>query len=384
MKKKWLVFLAALTMAAALTACGGGDDSAQTLIELEEEDGQTDGEADEPEEEKDDIPDGYYRSELTNEPIPEELKDQRPIAVMVDNESIALPHYGLTQADVVYELMNSTMNGEITRFMCLVKDWDAIKQFGSIRSLRPTNILLANEWNAIICHDGGPFHNNAYLKLPATDNISGYFGRVKNGKPREYTEYILQGEIKKYAEKLDIGTTYNEHYEGPHYKFVTEKHPVLLEEHYGDFAEPATFIDLPFGHNKSELKYDEEDGLYYYYEYGKPHLDPQNDNKQLAFKNVLIQKCSYNKLDKQGYLIFNCIGEGQGMYITNGKRINVTWSKTDDTTPTRYYDGMGNEIELNTGKTYVAFVAESRWDELVVDSLEAIEAAEEEAAESEE
>ena len=77
---------------------------------------------------------------------------------MVDNESIALPHYGLTQADVVYEMMNSTENGRITRFMALVKDWETLEQFGSIRSARVTNCILAAEWNAVLCHDGGPFY----------------------------------------------------------------------------------------------------------------------------------------------------------------------------------------------------------------------------------
>lgn len=61
-------------------------------------------------------PEHSYRSELTNEWIDEDLKDQRPIAVMVDNEKTALPHYGLTEADVVYEIMNSTLNDRITRF----------------------------------------------------------------------------------------------------------------------------------------------------------------------------------------------------------------------------------------------------------------------------
>ena len=49
-----------------------------------------------------------YRSEITNEWIDESLQNQRPIAVMVDNEKKALPHFGLTEADVVYEMMNST------------------------------------------------------------------------------------------------------------------------------------------------------------------------------------------------------------------------------------------------------------------------------------
>lgn len=370
MKKRLVMLFLALSMTVAFTACGKDEEPVEEVTFENVETTDQEEVAEEPEEAiiEDIIPEGYYRSELTNEIISEELKDQRPIAVMVDNESIALPHYGLTQADVVYELMNSTLNDEITRFMCLVKDWDAIEQFGSVRSLRPTNILLANEWNAIICHDGGPYHNNAYLALDATDNISGYFGRVDNGKPREFTEYILTGEIAKYSERLGIGTTYNEYYEGAHYQFATEANPVKLEEEYSDFAKSATFIDFPFKHNGSELKYNEEDGLYYYSEYGKAHLDPQNDNKQLAFKNVLIQRVTMNQLDENGYLIFNCIGEGQqGIYITNGKRIGVTWSKTSDTSPTRYYDGMGNEITLNTGKTYVAFVADQRWDELVIE-----------------
>ncbi len=368
MKKRLLMLLTSVAMVAALTACGGKEEPVEEVtVEIEEEAAEEVVVEEEPVVEEVVVPEGFYRSELTNEIISEDLKDQRPIAVMVDNDKRALPHFGLTQADVIYEIMNSTHNKEVTRFMCLVKDWDAIEQFGSVRSLRPTNILLANEWNAIICHDGGPYHNDAYLALPATDNISGYFGRVDNGKPREFTEYILTGEIQKYADRLGIGTTYNEYYEGPHYQFATEANPQNLDEIYPDFAKSAVFIDLPFPNNQSELKYNEEDGLYYYSEHGGPHLDAQNDNKQLAFKNVILQRVTYNQLDENGYLIFNCIGGGDATFVTNGKRVNVRWEKNGDTDPTRYYDGMGNEITLNTGKTYVAFVADQRWEEMDID-----------------
>ena len=134
MKKRLLMLLAAVAMVAALTACGSKEEPAEEVtVEIEEE---AEAEAEEPVEEtvveEVPVPDGFYRSELTNEIISEELKDQRPIAVMVDNDKRALPHFGLTQADVVYELMNSTANKEITRFMCLVKDWGAIEKFGSV------------------------------------------------------------------------------------------------------------------------------------------------------------------------------------------------------------------------------------------------------------
>ena len=43
-----------------------------------------------------------------------------------------------------------------------------------------------------------------------------------------------------------------------------------------------------------------------------------------------------------------------GYYFTKGKAIHIRWEKTSDYEPTRYYDDNGNEIQLNTGKTYIA------------------------------
>ena len=83
-----------------------------------------------PQTEQEVAPPGMYRSELTNEWISESLRYQRPIAAMVDNEKASLPHYGISQADVVYEMMNSTANGRITRLMVLVKDWASITRLG--------------------------------------------------------------------------------------------------------------------------------------------------------------------------------------------------------------------------------------------------------------
>ena len=123
MKRRLLMFLLSVSMVAALTACGKEEPAEEVTVEIEEEAAEEVTEdAVEEAVVEDVVPEGFYRSELTNEIISEELKDQRPIAVMVDNDKRALPHYGLTQADVVYELMNSTANKEITRFMCLLQN----------------------------------------------------------------------------------------------------------------------------------------------------------------------------------------------------------------------------------------------------------------------
>lgn len=363
MKKRLMAVLTLLAMSVSLAACGG-DDTEETAGEDVANDVVAESNTEGSEEEV--LPEGMYRSELTNELIDESLKNQRPIAVMVDNESIALPHYGLSRADVVYEMMNSTMNGRITRFMVLYKDYESVDQIGSIRSVRPTNVILSAEWNAILCHDGGPFYIDEYIAEDCTDNFSGTFSRVDNGKSREYTEYILAGDMEKNFANSDVDVEYNEYYEGAHYQFANESNPVVLGDSYEEAIE-ATVVDLPFPHNGSYLEYNEEDGLYYYSEYGKPHVDPGNDNQQLCFKNLLIQSCGYQQYDEHGYMIFDCIGSGYGYYVTNGEALYVSWKKTDMTSPTRYYDAEGNEITLNTGKTYVGLVPVDDWPDVVIE-----------------
>ncbi len=367
MKKKILLFfLSTILTGIVLTGCGGKEDEVAPVVTDVSE-----GEA--PEEEPEEEPvaeetrEGMYRSELTNEWIDEALQNQRPVAIMVDNEKTALDHYGLTQADIVYEMMNSTANGEITRFMALVKDWGSISRFGSIRSVRPTNFMIAPEYNAVVIHDGGPFYIDPYLKNPWVDHLSGGFARIQNGKPREFTEYVTTGEVEKRLKSANISAEYNEYYQGPHWQFASESAPIDLSAASDSFD--CTLVDLPFDHNGSQLDYDAASNTYLYSEYGRKHTDPENGGKQLAFTNILIQNATHTKYDSNGYMQFNILNQNNrsGYYITGGKAIPVTWSKGHDMDQTRFFDAEGNQITLNTGKTYIALVSDSRWSELVLE-----------------
>ncbi len=377
MKRKSLLALMMVSVVTLSLAGCGGKEEVQAPVEEVQFDSIVENAADNKKEEtaeeasteeqtvvEEENHEGMYRSELTNEWIAESLKNQRPIAVMVDNEKTALPHYGLTEADVVYEIMNSTANGRITRLMAVVKDWGKIQQFGSIRSARPTNFMLAAEWNAVLCHDGGPFYIDEYVKKSYTNNFSGTFGRVDNGKSREYTEYILEGDLDKNFSNSNYSTEYNEHYEGEHFVFSNEE--VDLSGKSG--AIDATEIKLPFPHNSSNLKYNEETGTYDYYEYGNAHVDPQHNNAVLTFENVILQDCSFSQLDENGYMIYNVIGSGDnGYYLTKGKAVPISWIKSGETDITLFLDQeTGEQIEMNTGKTYIALVPSDTWDEVSI------------------
>ncbi|MBP3814707.1 MAG: DUF3048 domain-containing protein [Butyrivibrio sp.] len=376
-KKAVSLLLAAAMLTMTVTACGkntqepAAEESAETIFEeattevSQEPEPENVEETDEPYV----LPEGMYFSELTGEPISEEIKDQRPIAAMVDNESIALPHYGTAEADVVYELMNSTKNDRITRLMCVVKDWGSIEQLGSIRSTRPTNIMLAAEWNAVLCHDGGPYYNDQYFSQPWSAHFSGTFSRINNGKASEFTEYIVNGDLDNnfdsYAGRAGYETTYNEYAnEGSHFNFVPYGEEIELDEKYSRSYQ-AFKVSLPFTHNGSQLIYNPETKMYEYYEYGDRHEDAEDD-EPLAFKNVLLQCCSFAQLDENGYLIYNCIGSGQNAwYLTNGIAKDVTWVKTSETDVTRFYDETGEELQINTGKTYIGLIPDDTWDKVI-------------------
>ena len=317
----------------------------------------------------------YVKSELTNEPIPASIANQRPIAVMVDNEKTALPHFGVNKGDIVYEMMNSTANGRITRLMVLVKDWGNLTQFGSIRSARPTNFILEYEWNAILVHDGGPYYINEYKTRPYNASLSAGFARFSNGKRTEFTEYVTSAGYtnpktgKSYAglvsrvQSAGYSSTYNQYYQGPHFTFSDTEFTLDGQAN----VRTATEVDLPFPHNSSKLFYNATTRTYDYYEYGSAHIDAL-DGKVTTFKNAIIMDCSFAQLDAHGYLIYNILATGQpGYYLTNGKAIPILWSKTSELTKTSYFNAStGAPLTLNTGKTYIAIVPADVWGQLVI------------------
>lgn len=327
----------------------------------------------EPEKEKEEekvevIPENSYRSELTNEWISNDLKDQRPVAVMIDNEITALPHYGTSDADIVYEMINSTKNNRITRFMCIFKDWQNIETIGNIRSARPTNCALFAEYNAILVHDGGPYYINQFLAEDnAKDHLSGGFARIDRGKGGTYEEYATNEhykgvgeyagkEYKSLLERIEaakFSTEYNKYYMGTPLNF-SDKEISLKDE---KDAVKAETIKLSFPHNSSTLTYDSKTGLYVYSEYDKEYVDAlYDDGRGLAFKNLIIYVVDMNQLDENGYMIYNVVGNGNvAYYCTGGYAVPITWEKKslyDLTVFKRQSDK--SELVLNTGKTYIA------------------------------
>ncbi len=276
---------------------------------------------------------------------------QRPIAVMIDNDKVSAPHYGLSEADIVYEMINSTKNNRVTRLMAIYKDYNNITQIGNIRSARPTNIILANEYDAVLVHDGGPVYINPFIALYGLPHLSAGFSRIPNGKPSWYTEYALAGEVSRRMAAAGISPYYqNVACAQNRFNFGTNTLPAGV---------PAGTCSLPFPHNSTILKYNAKTATYDWYELGAGVIDA-DDFKQVTFKNVIIQCAPVSEYDGNGYMIYGVIGAGAGYYLTGGKAVAITWMK-DTVGHTVYYNLDGTVLTVNPGKTYIGIVPSDSW-----------------------
>lgn len=378
MKKRVLMFTLAGMMAMSLLACGKEagpavsenavtEQTGPVTLDWNDLSGTTTGTG-ETTVEGEVAPDGMYKSELTGEWISKDLYSQRPIAVMVDNELTALNHFGTSQADIVYEIMNSTANGRITRLMCIFKDYNSVEQIGSIRSIRTTNLQIMPEYDAIAIHDGGPYYINFYLANPFQDHLSSGFKRIQNGKPTEYTEYVTTGEINSRCEAAHIDQDYRaEWWQGEHFKFAEHDKPVDISGIAN--AKSVSFIDIPYEHNKSELTYMPETKTYRYAEYGQEYID-ELTNEHLEFTNVILQEATFFEWDDHGYMNFDMHSNANmhGYYLTGGSCIPITWEKgQQEYDITHFYQEDGTEITLNIGKTYICIIPDDSWSKLVLE-----------------
>ncbi|MGN0376514.1 MAG: DUF3048 domain-containing protein [Suilimivivens sp.] len=368
MKRLQVLLLVALSSSLLLFGCGKEEDTTvqpvvESIVEAQPQANDETSESADVEEDTDTPPaEGMVRSRLTNEWIDEEVAKIRPIAVMVPNSKTA-SQYGLSDASVLYEC---NVEGSMTRLMALWEDWEDFEKIGNIRSCRDYYLYWAFEWDAIYIHYGGPFYIDDLIARDDTQNINcieyskaSYRDTAKNSTDNAFTSGAL---IKDAASHYGYPLEYREGYsEDSHFQFASSSEPNTLEQ-YSD-AITATKIDMSPAYPVTNCYfiYNEETGLYDRYQHlsgdsDGPHIDLAN-NKQLAFKNILIQNTYYEVRDQKGYLAFQCHDTTRdGWFFTNGKGIHVTWEKTADYSPTRYYDDDGNEIKLNTGKTMICIV----------------------------
>jgi len=292
-----------------------------------------------------------FAAPLTGVERDEEAKE-RPIAVLINNFSAARPQSGLTNADVVWEVL---AEGGITRLVAVYQSTDAMEDtIGPIRSNRAYLIDIADTYGAIVVHAGGSPEAYGILQkqgkpyLDEITNAGPYYWRSKDRKA-PHNLYSNLGKMHDGAEKKGY---YKNEFPVATYPFTEEGAITGSAE---AAAVPATNIDITFLMQSYKVGYiyDEASGLYKRSINGEPHID-LNNNEQLTATNLVVFETGHKTLDNVGRLAVDLQSGGSGYLFQKGKRIDIEWVRSPDGMVRFSKDG--SEVAFLPGKTYIHIV----------------------------
>jgi predicted small lipoprotein YifL len=337
--KAWLVILAAIV---ALAGCGGPaeDPEPEPMPEPEPQVVQTPVE---PEPEPEPEPVYPYVYPLTGIGT-EELLEERPLLMLIENHRDARPQSGLIDADIVYEIL---AEGEITRFAAVFHS-EKPEVIGPIRSLRPYYAQIGEAVDALIVHAGYSPAALEYVQKKKLDhfdeiyNAGAYFWRSKERKA-PHNLYTSTELIRKGMGDKKVRSEWH----APAAIPFAAKDAVIT----GETAE-TVLVEYYVGY-KVEYVYDAGKGTFLRHMAGSPHLDKES-GEQIEAANVMIIKTSHRVLDDVGRREVNIYGPGEGWLVQQGKAREIEWKLVDGLI--RPYIN-GEEVALVPGKTWVQVIS---------------------------
>ena len=320
----------------------------------------------------------YDANPLTGE---ERSGNDRIVGVMVNNicnseRQNARPQRGIASADLLIE---SKVEGGITRFCAVYSSVDNIPEIGPIRSGRDQFLQLLMPWNALYYHDGESIFctqfinvynysglnigGKSYFNTPVHPHVAHRDSRGRN-VAYEHTEFTSGKEIKQAAGNAGIGLTYAN--ETPFFHFADYRTAAS-----NDLPGAPAAKTISITHSESyrtRLTYNSWGRSYKLEMYNRSKKAYENTvdeltGKQLTFDNVVVCFADIAAYagDSHDVQSVNYVAGGQAYLFTRGGVQVGRWEKPHPTHPLKLYTETGEEMTLNRGKTYLALVDNDEW-----------------------
>lgn len=295
----------------------------------------------------------HFYSPYRGEDVEESDLTKPAFAIMLDNHPDARPQAGISQGDILYEMK---VEGDFTRYFAIFQQ-EYPDPVGPIRSARPYFVEEALGLGDIYVHWGGS--EAGYREIRSTDipNIDGIAwegstfyrnGEVKKFRPHNgYSNFNLLTEKAK-----ELGYDLEKKHEGFSYDH-SEKGLKIQEQMGNRLCDKAILSFSPT--YKVEVDYAPDSLQYLLVREQKPVID-ENNGETLQFKNVVLRVIPSRVAGPLGTLAMDNIGSGDGFYLTEGKIIPITWTKSAKDSPMKYETQEGHEVIFNPGTTYIATV----------------------------
>ena len=302
----------------------------------------------------------------------------RMVGVMVNNianseKQNARPQRGIGSADLLIE---SKVEGGITRLCAVFRDADTIPEVGPLRSGRDQFLQLLMPHQALYYHDGESIFctqfinvydysglnigGKSYFNTPVHPHVAHRDSRGRN-VAYEHTEFTSGKEICKAASDAKISLYAPS--EGTIFHFADYRTDEVNKLPGEPSAKKLTIL-----HSESyrtSFSYSAFSHTYAMQMYNSSKKATENTvdeltGAQLTFENVVVCFADMDAYagDSHDVQEVRYIQGGKAYLFTRGGVQVGRWEKTYPTNPLKLYTKSGEEMTLNRGKTYFALVDE--------------------------
>lgn len=330
------IFIMAVLLIAVLSACSQNGKSEKKESAKAPERGEVSG---------NDKEEPKYFYPLTGLEAKKEL-NARAVSVMINNHTKARPQSGLSDADIVYEVL---AEGDITRFLAIFQS-EKPKRIGPVRSSRDYFIELAKGYDSLYIAHGYSPEARKMLESEYIDNINGinYDGTLfKRSSDRQapHNSYITYENILKGAKQKK----YSMEAAPQPLNFATEDEVKQIS------GQKADHIHIRYSNNASfnaEYKYDEKIQKYKRYS-GNQQTTDLETNKPVLLDNIFIVETEHKIIDNYGRRGIDLISGGKAYLLQKGTYRELEWRNANGKI-LPYENGI--PAKLIPGKTWINIV----------------------------
>lgn len=298
------------------------------------------------------MPADWAYSDLDGVAAPKAKAHALPMAVMIDDNTVARPQSGISSASIVYQ---AYADGGEDRYMFVFQEGTAV-DIGPTRSARPYYVYWAAEYKALYAHVGGDAHSlrqtiptlaGSIYNMDELNGGSCAFHRVTD-RPAPHNDYTNSAVLISCAAAKKYPATYQNL---PARSFKDDM-PLA--------GRPASqVVSIPYRTGSVGYQYDPVLDRYLRIVDGKTEIDPATGNQVFARTIVVMyQGVGYDpgSLDLPDRPWVYNVGSGKATIIMEGQAIDATWKKASNTALTHFYDSSGKEISFVRGEIFMQSV----------------------------
>ena len=295
--------------------------------------------------------------------LPASGEKYTPVVIVLDNAEDAYPHWGVSQADIIFQVPNAGSGA--TKLLALFADHYP-SQAGPVRSGRASMLPAATSKNPAFAYAGPPAVKDDNIDIDAL------MSKWKMSNTHRVYNLLHDNGFKERFHDAAGGHNLSCHVDGIHENLVTknvefEERPFLFTDEKRTDGETANIIRVLHrgesadsasnSASRAVFRYLPESGQYTRTNSSGKYSD-RLTGEVVTFANVIVLRVKFSWEKNYVFLRKHLVGSGTAEIFQDGRYVRGAWTRSDVTSRLVFTDADGSELKLKRGKTFIVMTNE--------------------------